>query len=34
MLENLIPLVLVSAAIFGLLYLVMEVASLTGDRRN
>ena len=34
MLENLIPLALVVAAIFGALWLFIEVAALLGDRRS
>ena len=34
MLENMIPLILVSAVIFGVLWLVIEAASLHGDRKS
>jgi hypothetical protein len=34
MLENLIPLMIVSAVIFGVLWLVFEAATLFGNRKS
>jgi hypothetical protein len=34
MLENLIPLVLVSAIVFGVLWLVIEASAMLGNRKS